>query len=77
MVPDRVDSTRSRSLVGPVGGAALDTCPDCGAADFIVVTDWYRADFLCGNCHAQWRVQHGWVFRVPLPSDSAGNVIEL
>lgn len=75
MVADSAATTQSRTLVGPMGGSALERCPDCAATDFVVVTDWYRADFLCGECHAQWRVQHGWVFRVAperAPSDSAG-----
>ena len=68
MAANAVRGTETPPLVGPVGGVALETCPDCGASDFLVVTDWYRADFLCASCHAQWRVQHGWVFRMAPPS---------
>jgi hypothetical protein len=51
--------------LGPVSGATLTRCPQCGSTQLTVTAQWHCADVICQACHSAWRLQHGWLIRLP------------
>jgi hypothetical protein len=51
--------------LGPVSGAMLRRCPECGNTQLTVTAEWHRADVVCARCNSAWRLQFGWLFRLP------------
>jgi hypothetical protein len=51
-------------LDGPVSGATLRCCPDCGSPRLDVSGFWYGADFVCRDCNSCWQIQHGFLFKI-------------